>query len=528
MLQNAIDKLVSAINPVAGMRRLQARASLSIFDTMYSGASHSRRSVKNWRPGSSRIPDEEVLPDREELVARCRDQYKNNPIARGAINTPLLNVVGPGLIPQCRIDRIALGMTDDEADAWETQVETLYDQWSSHTDADATRRENFPGLQSLAYLSYLQSGEVFAFMPLIKRPGTVSDLRVMLVETDRVSTPDDKYDNGLLHSGIETGDYGEPVAYWIDTTVPMPFGEVNRRWTRVPAYGPKSGRQNVIHLYRQERPGQRRGIPSLSPVLVCLKQISEYSEAELTAAVISAMFTVFLESNEDIIGDVTEPEDGLPTDETVGLGYGATVRLDPGEKISLANPGRPNVQFDPFVQAILKQIGMGLNIPYEVLVKSFNSSYSASRAAIMEAWRHFSSERRWFVMKFCQPIYEEWLFDMIARGRISAPGFMNSVQIRRAYCGTAWQGPVPLSIDPVKEVNAAKTRIEAKLTTIAEETANLTGGDWVTNFRQISKERKLAVTLDIDKAEGYEPPVSPVATDNASQDKKETTGAKGK
>lgn len=521
MISQAIDKLVSIFNPTAAIKRVKARASLSLYDSVYAGASMSKRSMKNWRPWASKSPDEEVLPDREELIARCRDQYKNNPIARGAINTPLLNVVGPGLIPQCRIDRETLKLSDEEADAWESNVEMLYDQWSNHTDADAARRENFPSLQSLAYLSYLQSGEVFAFMPLIPRPGTVSDLRVMLVETDRVSTPDDKYDSGSLQAGIETGTYGEPVAYWVETTVPVPFGVVNRNWTRIPAYGRKSGRQNCVHLYRQERPGQRRGIPSLSPVLVCLKQIAQYSEAELMAAVISAMFTVFLESGEEMVAGVTDPEGALPNEETAGLGYGATVRLDPGEKISLANPGRPNVQFDPFVQAILKQIGMGLNIPYEVLVKSFNSSYSASRAAIMEAWRHFSSERKWFVMKFCQPIYEEWLMDMVVRGKIIAPGFLESVQIRRSYCITNWQGPVPLSIDPVKEVNAAKIRIETKLTTTAEETANLTSGDWKNNYRQIAKERKLSTELGIDHVEGFIMPEPVVDTPDDKPDEKD-------
>lgn len=503
MLEKYFDKIVSTVNPVAGIKRIQARIALaaveriSSVNSVYDGAGY-KRSIRNWRPWSSRTPDEEVLPEREALVARCRDQFKNSPVARGALNVPLLSVVGPGLLPQCRIDRDALGMTDEEADAWETNVEMLFEQWSSHTDSDATRRENFQSLQSLAYLSYLQSGEVFAFMPLIKRAGTVSDLRVMLVEADKISTPDYKYDAGNLQSGIEIGTYGEPTAYWVETTPSVPYGAPQRTWTRIPAFGSKSGRQNIIHLYKQERPGQRRGMPCLAPVLTCLKQLKEYSDAELTAAVIAGMFTVFVKGvGDNTLAGVTDPEGVSPLEETAGLGAGAVVRLDPNEDITIANPGRPSAQFEPFVQAVIKQIGMGLNIPYEVLVRSFNASYSASRAAIMEAWRYFSSERKWFVMKFCQPIYEEWLTDMISQGRISAPGFNNSVQIRRCYCGANWQGPVPLSIDPEKEVKAAMLRINGNLSTVSEETSTLTGADWVTNFRQRSKEKKFADQLGI-------------------------------
>ena len=132
---------------------------------------------------------------------------------------------------------------------------------------------------------------------------------------------------------------------------------------------------------------------------------------------------------------------------------------------------------------------MGLNIPYEVLVKSFNSSYSASRAALMEAWRCWYVERGWFISKFNQPIYEEWLSEMVSTGKIDAPGFFDDVTTRRAYCSSEWQGPVPVPIDPVKEINAAQSRMQCKVSTLAEETQNLTGKDYKSNLVQIAKEQ---------------------------------------
>ncbi len=43
-----------------------------------------------------------------------------------------------------------------------------------------------------------------------------------------------------------------------------------------------------------ERPGQRRGVPVLAPVIEALKQLGRYTDAELVAAVVSGLFTVFV------------------------------------------------------------------------------------------------------------------------------------------------------------------------------------------------------------------------------------------
>ena len=70
----------------------------------------------------------------------------------------------------------------------------------------------------------------------------------------------------------------------------------------------------------------------------------------------------------------------------------------------------------------MRQIGMALNVPHEVLTKHFQASYSAARAALLDAWRTFRIRRDWLARRFCQPVYEEWLADAVASGLISAPG----------------------------------------------------------------------------------------------------------
>ncbi len=69
------------------------------------------------------------------------------------------------------------------------------------------------------------------------------------------------------------------------------------------AYGKRTGRRNVLHLMCRERIDQRRGVPFLAPVIESLKQLGRYTDAELVAAVVSGMFTVFIEKKDDSEGE---------------------------------------------------------------------------------------------------------------------------------------------------------------------------------------------------------------------------------
>jgi lambda family phage portal protein len=198
----------------------------------------------------------------------------------------------------------------------------------------------------------------------------------------------------------------------------------------------------------------------------------------------------------------TLPE--VPNDPGVALGNGTVVQLAPGEDVKSINPGRPNTAFDPFVTAILRQVGAALEIPMELLTKHFTASYSASRAALLEAWKLFKTQRTWVAEDFCQPVYEEFLTEAVARGRISAPGFLTDAKIRKAYCGSEWNGPAPGQIDPLKEVNAAVVRVQNCFSTRAKETAELTGSDFNANVRQRVKEEKMLR----DGGLSFKPPVA--------------------
>lgn len=487
--ETVLDKVISYFNPARGARRFRSRMFEAISGA-YSGASKTRRSLSEWSPVDA-DPDGTLQYDLAELRKRSRDMARNNPLAVGAINTNITNIVGTGLKLQAQIDRSILNLTDEQADAWENQVEAEWSLFWDTNEVDLSRTLRGNAILEMVLRQVLENGEMFVNLPQIKRKGPYN-LKLQLIEADRVSTPDGKADSDTLFLGIEKDANGAPKTYHVCNQFPYTHRPTKpKKWTPVPAYGARTGLPNIIHVFKPLRPGQTRGVPYLTPVIEALKLIDKYTEAELMAAVISSMLTVFIRTESgDSDFDVSElgAETGASLgDKDIKLASGAIIDLAKGEDITTVNPQRPNQAFDPFVQAILRQVGVALELPFEVLIKHFTASYSAARSALLEAWKYFKTRRQFLADNFLSIVYEAWLDEAVTSERISAPGFFDDPLIRKAYLGADWVGPAQGQIDPLKEMSAAKERMNAGLTTHAQETATL-GGDWERNVPQIKKE----------------------------------------
>lgn len=479
---NLLDRAIGAISPETALKREAARRKLRIMNYGAAGASYGKKSLVTWMT-SGRDADADIVDHIDTLRRRSRDLYMGSPLATGALRTVRTNVVGSGLALNAQIDAKFLGLTEEQAKDWEENTEREWRLWSESVNCDAERRQTFFQLQSLVLLSALMSGDVFVTMPVIPRKGCPYDLRIGLIESDRVCDPMPMPQDKNILGGVEIGQYGETVAYWVCNrhpgALPRSANEPKEEWKRVLAFGTTTGRRNVLHIMPDvERPAQRRGVPMLAPVIESLKQLTRYSEAELMAAVVSGMFTVFIKSNTpgSPLGTAFDPTRPLDKDPSAyELGNGSIVALDDGEEIQSADPNRPNPNFDGFSVAICRQIGAALEIPYELLVKNFTASYSASRASLLEAWKMFRMRREWLIGNFCQPVYEEWLTEAVLKGRIEAPGFFDDPAIRAAWCGADWYGDAQGQLDPLKEANAAKVRVDEGFSTREREAAELTG-----------------------------------------------------
>lgn len=515
-------------------QRLLARASAQ--QGGYTGARIDRAALAAWRTYAG-SPQTDVIVDLPMLRQRAADLERNAPVAAGIVNTTAQHVVGTGLSCNPQIDAEFLGLSPEAAAAWQADVRRRFRAWSESPDCSLDRTLDFYGVQDLALRSTLSRGDVFVVTPRVARSGKKPRLALQLVEADRVCNPRGQRDSDTLTDGVEIAEStGEAIAYHFTNRHP---GELVSSkaltWQRVAARGDSTGRRNVLHLFKQLRPGLRRGVPILAPVIEPIKQLTKYGEAELAAAVTSSLFSVFLKMDPQAFEDLFN-DDAQATLLDRGkqwsgeLEAGQAINLLPGEEPVTVNPSRPNEQFDPFVSACFQQIGMAIGIPKEVLVMHFQASYSAARGALLMAWRFFMGWRGWLACGLCQPVYELWLADEVAEGRIAAPGFFSGDDVvRHAWCGAQWVGDGPGSIDPNKEVEAAKGRVELGISTLEAESILHDGVDWDTKHRQQVKESQARKAAGLQVAgEAPPPPAPPPEPDDDERQEQEQQQQRGR
>lgn len=508
--QNLLDKVIAYAMPGLAAKRMASRTQLAMTGG-YTGARIDKAQLSRWMPnGGSANTD--TIRDLPMLRARSRDQMRNAPVALGALNTTVSHVVGTGLTYTPAIDAEFLGLDDEQAEAWGDDVKRRFKTWAESTDCDCARQLDFYGLQELAFRSFLESGDAFVLTPRIARSGKPARLALQLIEADRVCSPAQGYETSNTIDGVEIFPAtGEVLAYYVARQHPggMLFGA--NQWDRVAVRGNATGRRNVLAIFKPLRPGQVRGVPWISPILEPLKQLGRWSDAELNAAVVSGLMATFVTMDPDAFDNLYDEDAQGAIIDTASkwsgeMESGKAINLLPGESIESPTPGRPNPAFDPFWTAMVRQIGMALEMPYEVLVMHFQSSYSAARAALLMAWKSFRSKRDMLSKTLCQPVFELWLADEVAEGRISCPGFFSDDVVRAAWCASIWTGDGPGSIDPSKEVDAAQKRVDLGISTKQAESILHDGVDWEQKHEQRVKE------INAEKRDGiYIPPAgSPV------------------
>ena len=473
-------------------------------DTSHTSASVTARELASWKP-SMGSADNDLLPELSTIVARSRDLSRNHGVASGAIQTLNDNIVGTGLRLSAKPDYKLLGKTKEWEEEWQVKVEGLWRSWAETTLCDASQTMNFHGLTTLVFKSCLVNGEALV-LPLWLKDRKFSTC-LQLIEPDRLSNPQNTTDNKNMRGGIEIDKYGAPVAYNIKKSHPGDYwiGADVDNWERIPAYT-DFGRRRVIHIHDIERIGQTRGKPILTAIMPMFKMLDHYERSELQAAIVNAMIAAFIETpmdaenlNEMFGGNGTDYLDAKK-DWKVKLEGGSIIPIFPGDKIAPFTPSRPNSAYGSFIENVLRNIGTGLNIPYELLLKDFSkTNYSSARAALLEAWRFFNGRRQWLADNWATPVYELWLEEVVNKGLVDAPDFYEN---RYAYTRCKWIGPGRGWVDPVKEAQACQLRMEIGLSTLEAECASQ-GLDWEEVLEQRAREKaklaELGLTLSSEK-----------------------------
>lgn len=503
-------------------KRTKAKQDMPVRNSGYSegGASVTSNILKAWHPWKLSSKSD-IDMNLRTLRNRAADEAINTPIGAAAIYASATHAIGTGLSLFPRPNAKLLGLTPEQAREWTRGVRAEFQLWADSKDCDIYRRNNFYDLQHIAYLSYMTDGDAFALFRR-KAPNLVFpySLRLQLLEANRVSNPLD-YALGNISSvevsaptnghriisGVEVDENGAVDGYWVSNKVPGDIADLTgtTEWVKVKAWGEETGLPNILQVCHDVRADQYRGVPYLAPVIETLKQTSRYTTAELASAIVKSFFSLFFTETpagstlNDVLGNSFENDPNAPVVDVgdYALGPGTLNALPKGVDVKSIDASNAQSTFGVFMEALLKQVGAALGQPYEVLMKSFTSSYSASRAALLQAWDEYKQRRIWFARDFCQPVYEVWLMEAVALGRIEAPGFFADPALRKAWSNAEWFGPTMSILDPVKDVNGSRLRVQYGLSTLEREAAEMTGSDYEENLAQLAYEKSLMESMGI-------------------------------
>jgi lambda family phage portal protein len=214
--------------------------------------------------------------------------------------------------------------------------------------------------------------------------------------------------------------------------------------------------QYVLHLFRPLRPGQLRGQPWLTQVLVKLYELDQYDDAELVRKKTAAMFAGFITKTAPDAPVMDEEKDGDgSTTALTGLEPGTLQVLLPGEDVRFSAPADVGASYETFMRVQLRSIAAGMGITYEQLTCDLTGvNYSSIRAGLLEFRRRCEQfQHQVLVYQMCRPIWQRWITDAILSGALEIP--------EHAKLVAKWVPPGFAWVDPLKDIKAQIMAVRA-------------------------------------------------------------------
>lgn len=344
---------------------------------------------------------------------RARDAIRNDPWAKTAIARLVSNAIGTGIQAHPR---------HPDADVRRAQKQ-LWDDSSSELDPNGDH--DLYGLQTLAARAFFSDGEVLVRRRL--RPpnaGLAVPMQIQLFEGDMLPvSKNEPIPGGEIINGVEFNEDGERVAYHLLRRHP---GEYNRfagdavQTVRVPA-------DEIAHVFHALRPGQVRGVPELSTVLLRLHSLDNFDDAVLFRQEVSNLFAGFIVKPQAEVGPLGDPVSGAPIDfdvdgfsPVVSLEPGAMQELAPGEDVRFATPPGAGADYAPFMRQQLMAAAASVGMPYEVLTGDLRDVSDRVLRVLLNEFRRSIEQlqQNVFIHQFCRRIWCWWVDACAAREHI--------------------------------------------------------------------------------------------------------------
>ncbi|KVE51002.1 phage portal protein [Burkholderia vietnamiensis] len=457
----------------------------------YESASTTGARAKSWR-ASSAGPNAAAAQNLPLLRSRARDAIRNDPWAKTAIARLVSNTIGNGIQAHPQHPNDAVRKMQKQL--WEDSCEEI----------DADDVFDMAGVQTLAARAFFSDGEV-----LVRRQfrspseGLAVPMQIRLLEGDLL--PMEKNEvvagGGEIVNGVEFNADGRRVAYHLLQRHPGEYGRAsagNMQAVRVPA-------DEIAHVFLALRPGQVRGVPELSTVLLRLKSLDNFDDAVLFRQEVSNLFAGF----------ITKPpsEPGLPGDPVTGgemqydvdgfspvvsLEPGSMQELAPGEDVKFAEPPGAGTDYGPFMRQQLMAAAASVGMPYEVMTGDLRDVSDRVLRVILNEFRRSIEQIQWnvFIHQFCRKVWRWWVDACALSG---AMPMVDYYRRRRDYLRVRWVPQGWPYIHPVQDVTAKRMEIRSGLA--SRTGAVLSRGDDPEqvdneNAADLARERRLGIRYD--------------------------------
>ena len=404
--------------------------------------------------------------------ARTREAAKNDAYVQHALQMFVNNIVGHrGIGLRCNYDNgdreASLKIQDAVEKAWKLWCET-----PEYCDAGGTK--TMRRILAQAVRNWKREGEaILRIIPDAPNPFGIS---LMPVRPDALAVSlidEDK----RIYNGVEVDDQGRPVAYHFYKAMSASgvfYGETEA----VPA-------EYILHLFDEDYVGQRRGFPVFAGVLRTLKDLHEYTFAELTAARADAMKCgVFKREGGDpaAVGDKDEAGNMFQERDV-----GEALVLDEGWSYENPNPSRPNAGAGPFTKMLLREAASGLSLPYNTWANDLEGvSYSSIRAGTLEDRDTWMMLQEDVVEMVLRPLFRRdcgWLSCAVAGGKLDIDVLiLDDVRVSDTWRPRRWKW-----VDPASDANAAAIAVEHGWTTDSDIAAEQ-GSDFWDNAKTKAEE----------------------------------------
>lgn len=485
----------------------------------YEGAGRFDNEVATWDPDLLSA-DREILPSKSLADRRSRNMTQNDAYIANGTSIQQNSIVGDMYMLNAKPDYELLGLTEDWAEKFQQQVEARFTLWAESPKnwVDASRMNSFTSMVRLAIASWGTTGEVLATAEWMPENSGPYRTAIQMIDTDRLGNPYGEIDSPTLRGGVKMNKFGAPIGYHIRNSHPTDFNDMGAyTWKYVPAAKPW-GRQQVIHILEQMRPGQTRAISQMVSALKEMKMTKNFRDVVLQSAVVAASYAATIESelpSEAVYAALgANDQGGMDKWAAQYMGaiskyYGSkSMKINgakiphffPGTKLEIRNPSNPGGIGANFEQSLLRYISAALGISYEQLSHDYSqSNYSSARAASNETEKSMKTKKRLIADRFASNVYRLWFEEALNKGDIvlprNAPNFYEGLNAD-AYCKCTWTGAGRGQIDELKETQAAVLRLKYNLSTAEKEIARF-GDDYRHVFRQKSREKKLQDELNI-------------------------------